>query len=95
MLLTNTTMNDPKPLNEILRRLTYQQVIDEINERDPDVYVMAPYYDGDRTRYFKITDKNKKALLEQLKSDPDRHDIESFFYIDFDLDIILDPFSKP
>lgn len=88
-------MNEPIPTTKILRHLTYQQVIDEINTNDNDVYVMAPYYDGDRSRYFKVDAKSKKALVERLKSDPDRHDIESFFYIDFDLDIILDPFSKP
>jgi len=88
-------MNEPKPVHEILRRLTFQQVIDEIEQRDPDVYVMAPYYDGDRTRFFRIDTKNKGALLARLKSNPDRADIESYFYIDFDLDLILDPYSKP
>jgi hypothetical protein len=90
-----TPMNDPKPVHEILRRLTLQQVIDELEQRNPDVCVMAPYYEGDRPRYFQITEKNKKALLEMLKSNSDRADIESYFYIDFDLDLILDPYSKP
>jgi len=88
-------MNDPKPVHEIFRRLTFQQVIDEIEENHPDIYVKAPYYDGDRPRFFRIDQPNRRVLLERLKSDSDRHDLESFFYLDFDLDLILDPYEQP
>jgi hypothetical protein len=88
-------MNEPTTNNEILRRLTYQQVIDEIEQRQPDIYVMAPYCDGDRNRFFHVHTHDYDGILGILKSDPDKADVESYFYLDFDLDLVLDPFNKP
>lgn len=84
-------MNAPTTNNEILRRLTYQQVIDEIEQRSPEIYVLLPYHDGDKPRYFHVDKHDYQGILSALKNDPDKVDLESYFYLDFDLDLVLDP----
>lgn len=88
-------MNEPTTTKPLYRRLTFKQVIEEIQDRSPNIYVHIPISDDNTPRYLRVATAEHDSIIARLESDPDKDSVESFFYIDNDLDLILDPYTEP
>lgn len=77
----------------ILQRLTPAQVLIALDQ-GTKVFGRLPFYEGDKAHFFRIDECDYPHFKSLLEADPDKEDAETFFYLDFDRDLILDPTAE-
>jgi hypothetical protein len=70
------------------RPLTLLEAADAIADAT-DVYVLVALFPGDSKRPLLLNAPD--SLCFRLRNDPDAADAESYFYVDADGDLVLDP----
>lgn len=77
----------------ILQRLTPAQVLVAL-ENNTKVFGRLPFSEDSKAHFFRIDEVDYPHFKSLLEADPDKEDAETFFYLDFDRDLVLDPNSE-